>query len=342
MKGDKRTTVRLPFVVVSPLSAVMRRVFYAACALLVVFLLVAVDLDGYKDNYDGKVSLLDALYYATVTVSTTGYGDITPVTPMARLVNIVAITPLRVVFLVILVGTTLEVLTRRTREEIVAKHWRSRLKNHTIVVGYGTKGRAAIRTLIENDRTKDSIIVIDPNGSEIEEANNLGLAGVIGDGTRSDVLNRAAITQAREVIVATQRDDTTALVTLTARQLNPKATIVAAVREAENDPLVRQGGADVVITSSDAAGRMLGIATQSPAVSSLIDDFLVYGSGLDLYERPIAPHEVGRGPRDCSEIVVAVVRKGEVMTYADPRATRLLIGDRLVVIHVSKADETEK
>ena len=50
-------------------------------------------------------------YYATVSLSTTGYGDITPVSPGARLVNILVVTPLRILFLLILIGTTLEALT---------------------------------------------------------------------------------------------------------------------------------------------------------------------------------------------------------------------------------------
>lgn len=326
--------VRLPHIDVSPLKAVMGRLVYAGGALLAVFLLVAVDLDGYKDSYDGSVSLLDALYYATVTVSTTGYGDITPVTPFARAINIVAVTPLRIMFLVILVGTTLEVLTQRTRDQIKIGRWRSKLQRHTVIIGYGTKGRAATRTLLENERAKESIVVIDPRPEAVAEANADGFAGVVGDATRSDVLQRAGLSEAKEIIVATQRDDTTALVTLSSRQLNATATIVAAVREAENDPLVRQSGADVVITSSDAAGRMLGVAIQSPAVSALIEDFLVYGRGLDLYERRVTPEEVGRSVRECGEVVVAVVRDGEVMTYADPRVTELSPEDRVVVVHV--------
>ncbi|WP_459804426.1 potassium channel family protein [Herbidospora sp. RD11066] len=316
----------------SPLRAVLQRIWYAFAALGAVFLLVAIDLDGYRDSFDGKVSLLDALYYATVTVSTTGYGDITPTSDTARLINIVLVTPLRIVFLVILVGTTLEVLTRRTREDFLTNRWRSKLTGHTVVVGYGTKGRAAVRTLLDNDRSRDSIVVIDPHGGVITEANEDGLVGVVGDGTRSSVLRRARIETAKEVIISTQRDDTTALIVLTARSLNPKATIVAAVREAENDPLVRSSGADVVITSSEAAGRMLGVATQSPAVSTVIDDFLAYGHGLDLYERPVRPGEVG-GPCDAAEgMVVAVVRGGKVIPYA--KVPTLEATDRLVVIHV--------
>lgn len=331
--------VRLPSAPLSPLRAVLRRVAIALAMMLAMFALVAMDLDGYRDGADGRVSLLDALYYVTVSISTTGYGDITPVSTTARVVNIVAVTPLRIAFLVVLVGTTLEVLTRRTRDAILIDRWRSRLREHTVIVGYGTKGRAAARTLLENGCGKESIVVVDPDPVVIEEAAGDGFAGVVGDGTRTHVLDRASIRQAGEIIIATRRDDTTALVTLTARNLNREATIVAAVRESENDPLVRQSGADVVITSSEAAGRMLGVATQSPAVSALIEDLLAYGKGLDLRERPVAGHEVGHPPVQADEIPVAVVRDGEIMTYADPRAARLRADDRLVVIHVPRKPE---
>ena len=92
---------------------------------------------------------------------------------------------------------------------------------------------------------------------------------------------------------------------------------MAAVREAENDPLVRQSGADVVIISAEAAGRMLGVATQSPAVSGLIEDLLAYGKGLDVYERAIQPEEVGKPLVQGDELVVAaVVRDGTYLTPA--------------------------
>lgn len=64
----------------------------ALLVLAVTTLLVWIDRDGYNDNADGRVDLLDAAYYATVTLSTTGYGDITPVSDAARLTNILVIT----------------------------------------------------------------------------------------------------------------------------------------------------------------------------------------------------------------------------------------------------------
>ena len=98
--------IKLPQKVVEhPFRQVAKRVIMALTLLLLCSLIVYADHDGYNDSSDGSVDYLDALYYATVTLSTTGYGDITPVSDAARLINILVITPMRVLFLIILVGT---------------------------------------------------------------------------------------------------------------------------------------------------------------------------------------------------------------------------------------------
>ncbi|EFL01263.1 LOW QUALITY PROTEIN: ion channel membrane protein, partial [Streptomyces sp. SPB78] len=143
------TRIKLPRRVVErPFRQVAKRIAMALAVLVGTALLVYAGRDGYGDNSDHKVDLLDAFYYATVTLSTTGYGDIVPVSDTARLINILVVTPLRVLFLIILVGTTLEVLTERTREEWRLHRWRHALRDHTVVVGFGTKGRSAIKTVL--------------------------------------------------------------------------------------------------------------------------------------------------------------------------------------------------
>lgn len=127
------------------------------------------------------------------------------------------------------------------------------LRDHTVVVGFGTKGRSAIRTACAAGLRKEQVVVIDPSAKAIDAARAEGYEGVVGDATRSDVLRRAEVQRAGRIVIATQRDDTAVLVALTARQLNPAAKIVAAVREEENAPLLRQSGADEVITSAGAA-----------------------------------------------------------------------------------------
>jgi voltage-gated potassium channel len=167
-----------------------------------------------------------------------------------------------------------------------------------------------------------------------------GYAGIVGDATRSEVLKRAEVHKARQIIIATQRDDTAVLVTLTARQLNRGANIVAAVREEENAPLLKQSGADAVITSASAAGRLLGLSVLSPSAGMVLEDLIQQGTGLDLVERPVVKAEVGKTPREVADLVVSVIRGHRVLGYDDPAVGRLELTDRLITI-VRKTPATQ-
>lgn len=319
-------------VVQRPLRQVAQRLLMALFVMCLTVLLVWLDREGYHDSADETVDFLDCVYFATVTLSTTGYGDIVPYSDSARLVNALLITPLRIVFLIILVGTTLEVLTERTREEWRLKRWRKNVRDHTVVVGFGTKGRSALQTLLATGLAKEQVVIVDPSTKVIDVAAAEGLTGVVGDATRSDVLLRAELPKARQIVVATQRDDTAVLVTLTARQLNRGAKIVATVREEENAPLLRQSGADAVITSASAAGRLLGLSVLSPSAGTVMEDLIQQGSGLDLIERPVTKPEVGKGVRETEDLVVSVLRGHRLLAYDDPHASPLQSTDRLITI----------
>jgi voltage-gated potassium channel len=317
---------------VSPFRAIGIRVAIAMIVLAAVVAIVYLDRDGYSDNADGSVSLLDALYYSTVTLSTTGYGDIAPVTDTARLVNVVVITPLRILFLIVLVGTTLEALTFRSREAWRTDRWRNSVENHYVMIGYGVKGRSAVSTLIANDIPRSKIVVVDPVQTNIAEANEDGLVGVVGDATRSEVLRRAQVERAGTVVIAPERDDTAVLVTLTARSLNADATIIVSVREEENAAIIKHSGADSVITSSDSVGRLLGMAAVSPNLSGVLEDLLSSGEGLEVAERRVLPREEGRTPWQLDEPVLAVVRDDKVVPYYSPAVGHLVREDRIIVV----------
>ena len=335
--GRLTASVVLPHAEVGPIRAVLKRVLIATGVLLGVTLLVWFEGDSYRDGDDTGLTFIDALYYATVTLSTTGYGDITPLTQSARLINVLVITPLRILFLIVLVGTTLEVLTERTREQIRQNRWRSSLRDHTVIVGYGTKGRSAFRALLEAGADRSTIVAVDNDPDHIAAAGDDGIAAIVGDGTRADVLVRAGVESAARVVVAVPRDDAAVLVTLTARRHNSAAYIVAAVRESENAGLVRDGGADGVVVSSEAAGRLLGVAASSPSTGAVFEDLLVPGQGLELIDRPVEREDVGLPPRQCRDLVVAVIRDGETQMFSQGMDVKLRKSDRIVVVRDAKS-----
>jgi voltage-gated potassium channel len=326
--------VRLPRPRVAPVAKLGLRVLAAVALTAFVTFVAYLDRDGYRDANGSAVSLLDCFYYATVSITTTGYGDIIPVTDTSRLLTTVLVTPARVLFLILLVGTTLEVLAESSRTAFRERRWRHKLRDHTIVCGYGTKGRSALETLRAKDVDPVDVVVVDPSAASIEEAVEAGCAGIVGDARRLVVLERAGGREAAAVIVATDRDDASVLITLTAREQNKRATIVAAAREDENRHLLHESGADSVITSSGAAGRLLGLATLEPKVVEVLEDLFTIGAGLDLVERPVTPELVGRPIEEAhvSAPVLGVVRGDEVLRFDDERVARLEAGDRLVCL----------
>jgi len=331
--------IRLPARERGPLRVLLNRLGIAALLVLIVSVITYVDRDGFRDGSGDPIGVLDALYFGAVSVTSTGYGDITPVSDGARLVNTFIVMPAGVLFLVILVSTTLEVLAERTRTHYREKLWRKTLRDHIIVCGYGVKGQAAIATLLATDRAPSDIVVIDARPEVVEEAGRSGFAGLVADASAQAALEAAGIRDAAAVIVAPDRDDTAVLITLTARELNPGARIVASVRQTENAHLLEQGGADSVVVSSGAAGRLLGHAVHSPRVVQVLEDLLSVGSGLDIIEREVADGDVGRPLAEIrSEApVIAVVRGEHVLRFDDPRVGDLQAGDRLVCLCSSES-----
>jgi voltage-gated potassium channel len=318
----------------SPLAAIAARLGVALGLVLAAWGMVLLESDGYTDNLDGSVSVTDALYYTTVTLSTTGYGDIVPSSDRARLVNALVVTPMRVLFVIVLVGTTIQALTERSRTEIRLARWRARMRDHVIVLGYGTKGRNAVRALRLQGQRADRIVVVDRDPRLSADAAEDGYVCVTGDVTRSATFTAALADRASRVVVAVDRDDTAILATLALRRINPTITVVASAREAEHAELLRQSGASSVVISSETTGRLLGLAAGSPAAVQVVEDLVSFGDGLDLVDRAVAPEEVGRVPGSLEVPVLAVVREGRTLRYRDPELGVLRPGDRLLYVAV--------
>jgi voltage-gated potassium channel len=316
-----------------PLSALAIRLALAVTLVLASVGIIYADRDGYRDVNEDGLTLLDCFYYAVVSLSTTGYGDITPVSPEARLVNVLAITPARVLFLIILVGTTLEVLTHQYRNSLRVTRWRRKLKDHVIICGYGTKGRAAVSALLETGYDKSRIVLVENRDEALRQATANGLVVIEGNATRSAVLNQADVKNCKAVIIATDSDEASVLITLTVRQLTAgQVRIIAAVREQENAALLKQSGAHHVIVSSSTAGRLLGLTTTAPPLIDVVEDLLTPGQGMALAMRSAERAEVGRNPRELKALVVALIRRGKVVPLGGEHACTVETGDMLVYI----------
>src|SRR3712207_6315026 len=106
----------------------------------------------------------------------------------------------------------------------------------------------------------------------------------------------------------------------------------------DNASLLRQSGANAVVTSSEAVGRLLGLSAVSPNLGVVIEDLLSAREGLEVGERSITKEEIGKAPHELTDDrVIAVVRNRTLRRFYDPTVAHLEAGDQVVVVR--QADE---
>lgn len=321
----------------------LRRLVLVLLIIIFVTAILWLDRGGLEDtSHPGEtLSPLDVFYFAVVTLTTVGYGDIVPVTPRARLIGTLIVTPARVFILIVFIGTAYQLALQRYREAFQMRRVREKLKDHIIICGYGVKGHSTVTELMAFGRKPEEIVIIDPDADAAEDAARDGFVSFRGDATGEAVLKAAAIETAESLIVDVDRDDSTVLICLTAKHLNPRLCVVAAAKEAENVPLIYRSGADVVVAPPVAGGRMLATATHLSHVPRFIDDIITFGRGLDFGEMEITAEDAGRTidelPGLAGKLPVGAYHRGRRYAFDKLPMMRFDAGD--VVIFLSSKPE---
>ena len=291
------------------------------------------DRDGLRDNIDGHISFLDVVYFTMITVTTVGYGDIVPVTPSARLFDTVVVTPVRIFVWLIFLGTAYSFVFRRTWERWRTQMIEKNLSGHIIVCGFGNGGSATVAELLRKGCDPRTIVVVDPSEERVEAAIDCGVMALKGDATRNAALEAAGVERAAAVIVSPGRDDTTALIVLTARKLAPNTRISASVRNAENEDVVHQAGADTVINPIDFGGHLLAQSISGGHAVDYLHDLATADGRVVIRERPVATAEVGRPLADIGTgLGVRILRDGAAHGFWEVAAARLQPGDIIVEV----------
>lgn len=289
--------------------------------------------DTLRDNIDGHISFADVIYFTMISATTTGYGDIVPVTERARLFDALVVTPIRVFFLLLLAGTAYTFIIKRTWNRWLMKLIQKNLRGHILLAGFGISNDKALEELLAKGVAAKRIVVIDNDKDVLERAGECGVAVLLGDATRDETLVAAHVDRASVLLVSTGRDDSNILVTLTARKLAPNIRISATIRESDNEDIARQAGADTVINPVSFTGLLLAGSIDGLGLADYIGDLASTGGRVRLHEREIEPFEVGKSLSEAAIGMGLRIMRGQIVIgFWEPKAGKLEPGDRIIEI----------
>ena len=147
------------------------------------------------------------------------------------------------------------------------------MSDHYIVCGAGNAGLSVVAEL---DATRRGAVIIESDVVRAQRAEELypHLPMIIGDATSDDVLQQAGVTRAKGVVVCIDDDKDSLVVTVTVRQLNPHARIVARATDERGVARIRHAGADAVVAPSHIGGMRMASEMIRPSVVGFLDKML--------------------------------------------------------------------
>ncbi|QZD94700.1 potassium channel family protein [Qipengyuania gelatinilytica] len=301
------------------------------------------DREGLVDNLDGEVSFLDVIYFTMISITTTGFGDIAPISDRARLVEAVIVTPIRFAVFFIFVGTAYNFIIKRSWEKFRMARIQEKLSNHIVVLGYGVSGSEAVAELIERGTDPSCIVVIDPSEERLLAAESLGCNVMAADATRDETLKAVRIGEAQNVLISAGRDDTTILITLTVRALAPNVPISVVVRADDNESLARQAGANNVINPVRFTGLLLAGSAKGEHIADYLADLASVSGRVQLVEREVTKDECGCAISDLHSggRGLRIYRGGRAIGFWEEECQNLQKGDIIVEIVATPNGETK-
>ena len=285
-------------------------------------------------------SILDSLYVTSQTVTTVGFGDLTPKTTFGR--------AFATVFMLVGVGVVLYALTATVQSIVQSElintfgqrrrsRKMSKLRGHFIICGAGRVGSHLVRNLFNSN---DTLIVIEKDPEKVAELTEIGVTVLVRDATLEETLREARVEHARGLAACLPDDADNVYVVLTARDLNPSLHIVARAVEEQAEAKLIRAGANRVVAPTIIGGHRMAVALTKPAVGDFIDSITANKLELGFEQLEVEPVSVLVG-RKLSEtniraeldIVIVSIRRvdGEIVFNPSGEAT-IRAGDMLIAI----------
>jgi voltage-gated potassium channel len=290
------------------------------------------------------LSLASGIWWSIVTLTTVGYGDISPATPAGRVLAVV-IMFFGIGLLGMLSASLATILISRKMKENKGM-CPSTVEDHIIICEWNHRARAILKELRADAQTEDApiVLVADIEEKPIDDQNLLFIRGVVSEET----LENANLKKARTIIVlgddnveTTARDAKVVLTTLTIESMNPDVYSVVELVDKSNERHCLRANADEVIIGSELSSHLIASAASDHGISRIVTELLSSRYGNELYSMPVPAEMAGSkflgvfvAMKTKNNITVFGVRKGRTGDFIpNPDADYpVAAGDLLLVI----------
>lgn len=207
--------------------------------------------------------LVTALYYALITMSTVGYGDIVPRTPEARLFAVSVVVLGVAVFATSLTAVVAPMVKRSLQRIVNHKGRTMKRKDHFIVIGNTSLAINTWRELVKRGQPVTRLLREAPAEGESADVDI-----VVGDSSDIDVLRQAGAHQAKAVLAMRDDDAENAFTVLAVKELGGGARTVAAVNDARHLSRIKLVQPDVVIAPQVLGGELTAMLLTGEKVTA--------------------------------------------------------------------------
>lgn len=214
------------------------------------------------DFHPPITDLVSALYFAMVTMSTVGYGDITPQTAETRLFTVSIIVLGVAVFATSLTAVIAPMVSRSLQRIVNRKANTMARENHFVVIGNSPLALNTCRELARRGQPVTRVLRQPPD-EELPESVDV----VIGDPGSVEVLRQAGVDRANAVMAMQGDDSENAFAVLAARELGGRARTVAAVNDARHLNRIKLVQPDMVIAPQILGGELAAMLMCGEEVS---------------------------------------------------------------------------
>ncbi len=286
-------------------------------------------------------SLFDALYLVVITMTTVGYGDITPVTWEGKVLSMLIGAGGLFLFSVSVATVSAGFFNYVQMLRMGMISFKD-MKNHTVICGWNETAQVIIENLRRLGR---EIVLI----TEQDIPSPEGFYYKKGDFGREDVLLDAGVDKANMVIILAEKlpgftedsiDARTVLAGMQVRDINRSAVLVLEILLRENAKLIkRRRIADYIIIGGEMLGVLISRFAQDKSYGDLLS-YIVERTEVETLEwgEEVPLLEAERKLEHRGYRIVGVIRDGRTTFF--PRITyQLRKGDKLLLIKEHSKEE---